>query len=58
MVLQKALSGGIVLLVMGVSLAGLSLVDVSAARSQTAQLPPAIGPDVRDALARVGKRFR
>jgi hypothetical protein len=54
MFVQKALRVGIVLLVVGAGLAGLSPAIISTARPETAP-PPEIGPDARDALARMGK---
>jgi hypothetical protein len=54
MFLQKALRSSFVL-VLGASLVGLSPAIICTALSETAQLPPAIGPDARDALARMGK---
>jgi hypothetical protein len=54
MFLQKALGTTLVLVTAG-GLIGLSPAIAPAARSQTAQPPPAIGPDARDALARMGK---
>jgi hypothetical protein len=53
MFLQKSLRAGLVLLFCS-GLASLSLAVVSTARSETAE-SQAIGPDARDALARMGK---